>query len=253
MNRSKRLYAEHHARWDSAPPRRFRRRGGRCRRDLSGGLAATRRRTGARDPPLAVRRGSWLVTRRRWLAAIAAVAVLVPGVADATGVFTSPRTVARALPRSDLIFRSGATCTVVRRTSRITARWRKGFPETRSLTSLRSSERTSSTCRCGAAGTGPADTSSSPRWTPPGASTAAVGRPTATDAMGLLPRRGGGQGADNQRSWRQAGSRAPAPASVSRSWHYEAEHEAPRALTQPETMRSLAGDVAGAQVDAAPR
>jgi hypothetical protein len=66
--------------------------------------AGTRRRRG----------GPWLATRRRRLAAIAAVAVAVPGVAYAAGAFTSSRTVARTLPRSDLIFGSGATCTVVR-------------------------------------------------------------------------------------------------------------------------------------------
>ena len=68
------------------------------------------RDTGARTGS----RLSWLATRRRWLAVLAAAAVVLPGVAYAAGVFTSPRTVARTLPRSDLIFGSGATCTVVR-------------------------------------------------------------------------------------------------------------------------------------------
>jgi hypothetical protein len=58
--------------------------------------------------------GSWFSTRRRWLTAIVAAAVVAPGVAYAAGAFTSPRTVARTLPRSDLIFGRGATCTVVR-------------------------------------------------------------------------------------------------------------------------------------------
>lgn len=57
---------------------------------------------------------SSLATRRRWLAVLAAVAVVLPGVAYAAGVFTSARTVAHTLPRSDLIFGSGATCRVVR-------------------------------------------------------------------------------------------------------------------------------------------
>jgi hypothetical protein len=60
-------------------------------------------------------RRSWLATRRRrWLAAATVLVVGVPGVAYATGAFTSPRIVARSLPAGARIFGSTPTCTTVR-------------------------------------------------------------------------------------------------------------------------------------------
>ena len=69
---------------------------------------------GGRGSWLATRRGRWLASRRgRWLAAAAATVIAVPGVAYATGVFTSPQTVARSLPAGSRIF-GNASCVVVR-------------------------------------------------------------------------------------------------------------------------------------------
>jgi hypothetical protein len=65
-------------------------------------------------PEASSKRPQFATRRARWLAAAAATIIAVPGVAYATGAFTSPQTVAKSLPAGARIFGSTPTCTVLR-------------------------------------------------------------------------------------------------------------------------------------------